>query len=55
MEDQEQRPGSPEEQQQPYEPPGVDWVEPFDMSVNLASACGKISGQGGTCDTSPAS
>lgn len=54
MEDQEQRPGSAEERQ-PYEPPGVDWVEPFDMSVNLASACGKISGQGGTCDTSPAS
>ncbi len=54
MEDQEQRPSSPEEPQ-PYEPPGVDWEEPFDMSANLASACGKISGQGGTCDTSPAS
>jgi hypothetical protein len=38
-----------------YVAPAVSWEQPFDAQAGLASACGKIAGQGDQCDTSPAS
>jgi hypothetical protein len=38
-----------------YERPAILWEERLPQGPNLFSACGKLMGQGGICDVSPAS
>jgi hypothetical protein len=39
----------------PYESPAVSWTEETEIKANLASACDKVGGQGGQCDSNPGS
>ena len=39
----------------PYVTPAIEWEQPFEVQAGLASACGKIGGQGDPCDSTPAS
>jgi hypothetical protein len=38
-----------------YAPPAIEWEEEIDISVNLASACAKIFGDGEPRDSTPSS
>ena len=40
---------------QPYESPAISWTEETEIKANLASACDKVGGQGGQCDSNPGS
>lgn len=49
-------PAAPEQKsRRPYTPPGLSWEEAIEVKANLTSACDKIGGQGGLCDTNPGS
>ncbi len=39
----------------PYETPAIAWTEETEIKANLASACDKVGGQGGQCDSNPGS
>jgi hypothetical protein len=39
----------------PYAPPAVSWEEAVEVEANLTSACDKIGGMGGLCNTNPSS
>jgi hypothetical protein len=39
----------------PYDSPAISWTEETEIKANLASACDKVGGQGGQCDSNPGS
>jgi hypothetical protein len=47
--------GSPSGARRPYAAPEVSWEEAIEIQANLTSACDKIGGTGGLCNTNPAS
>lgn len=54
MNDENETPKAPE-RATPYETPAIVWEEELPQGPNLFSACGKIEGTGGPCNSAPGS